>query len=150
MLKKLPFVLLFYGFKKIGNACAMSCSQASFVSNLFFPFKCLLELKWFFTLLLFKHSSSGQPLHNSLLLGTARGSFGYFATRFSCLIVFRPLSVAAPQLLHFPLGGWFVSCDFSLARQVKTGEALATCSTATYPRLNVRVRVLFFTLGALA
>ena len=67
----------------------------SFLSSLFFPFICLFELKWFFTPLPFKHSSSRQPLQNSLVLEAASGSFGYSATHFSSLIVFRPLSVAA-------------------------------------------------------
>ena len=82
----------------------MSCSRASFLSSHFFPSRCLLELKWFFKLLLFKHSCLRQPRQKSLPLETLSGSFRYFFTRFSGLTVFSTVSTA-PQLLRFPQGG---------------------------------------------
>ena len=55
-----------------------------------------------------RYCSSRRPLQKSLPSETTSDSFGYSATHFSGLIVFRLLPVAAGRFLCFPLGSWFV------------------------------------------
>ena len=118
MLKKLRFMLLFISFFK-NFVMPFQCPVHelpfySFLSSLFFPSRCLLALKWFFTLLPFKHSSSRQQLQNSCLpLETTSGSFGDSATRFSGLDSLQTTLSSSRSAFAFSTGR-LVCCDFRL------------------------------------
>ena len=127
---ELPFIPFYPVFSSLSNACSSSNDSLRYCSS-------SIALQD-------NHCRTVYCKEQRVALSDTLQTF------FSGLIIFRPLSVAAPRLLRFPLGGWSVNCDFSLAGQVRRARRSQLAQQRYTCACNVRVRVLFFTRGALA